>query len=137
MRDHSVHGEFPVSKAQGLVTLESLVGRSNFVAERLGGNHAAGKLARQRMASEKALGRVGEGFAGAKDSAAVGRDEAVTASQAICRGQPRYAGDGGKARGDELASRDAAHLPSEELVTRPVIIARVRLQNPARAIMAT
>ncbi len=86
------------------MALEGLAGRGGFVAEGPLGNHAAGKFAGQRVRGEKPLGGVGQRFAGAIDSTAIGRDEPIAAGEAGGGGETRYARRCDKTGGDELAA---------------------------------
>ena len=88
------------------------------------------------MAGEQSLGGVGERFAGTIDAAAIGRDESVAVGEASSYGKARNASGCGKAGGDELSAGDVAHMRSVGTATRPVIMARTRVQKPARTIMA-
>src|ERR1700722_2194354 len=112
-------------------------GRRGFVAEGHLGNHVAREFAGKRMPGKDALGGVSEGLARTVDSSAIGRDEAVAAGNARSCGEAGDAGCSDDTGGDELAARDVAHRRSGDTFTRPVIMARMRLQNPVRAIIAT
>ena len=82
LRDHSIDRKPPVRKPAGLVALEGIARGRSFVGERRLRNHAARKLASQRVRRQKPLGGVRQRFAGTVDSAAIGRDQAIAPRQA-------------------------------------------------------
>jgi len=104
MGDHAVDGEAPVGKAAGLEALEGVAGRSGGVGEGRLGDHGAGEFAGQRVPGKKPLGSVGEGFAGAIEAAAIGRDESMAPGDAGSGGEARNACYRGKAGGDEASA---------------------------------
>ena len=90
------------------------------------------------MPREHALRSVGQGFAETPDSAVIGRNQPVLLRHAISDSQARDAGRRGDSGGDQLAARNSAHVRSVcVLATRPVIIARMRLLNPANHTIPT
>src|SRR5271170_5676508 len=83
------------------------------------------------MLREQPLRSVRQRFAEAVDSAVVGRDQAVLLRNASGHTQARHARRGRESGCDHFAPRDFVHVRSLGVTTRPVIIARMRLLNPA------
>src|ERR1700746_2192366 len=88
------------------------------------------------MRRQKPLGGVRQSFAGTVDSGAIGRDQSIALCEAGGRGQSRHACGGGETCSEELAARNFSHVFSWGKVARPVIMARMRLLNPARTTIA-
>jgi hypothetical protein len=150
--DKAVDLQPPVGEAVGLQALEEIVRRRGGVREGCFGDHAARELAGEGMLCEEALCGVGEGFAGTVEAAVVGRDKTVALCHAIGGSEAREACGGGNAGGDEFAAGDGFHTRSwvaiaggamagEAIVgdarALPVIMARVRVLNPAIHTIAT
>src|SRR5262249_9688455 len=78
---HSINDQPPVFKPSSLELFECVTQRRNSVSKRNFRNHAARKLASQRVSSKKPLRGVGQSFARAIDAAAVGRNEPIPIRQ--------------------------------------------------------
>ena len=102
MGDHSIHHQPPIGESVGVVTFELVRGRRGLVGERRFRNHAARKLARQRMPGQQPLRGVCQRFSRAVDSAVIGRDQSVAARQAIGHSQSHQPCPGRQARCDQL-----------------------------------
>ena len=76
--------------------LNSSLEGSDFVGERSLRNHAARKLAGQRVPSQKPLRGVGQRFAGTVESTVIGRDQSIALRQAGGHGHARHARSGGE-----------------------------------------
>src|ERR1700733_8799634 len=131
------------------MVFELIIGRGDIVGKRLFANHAAGKLAGQRMRGQNSLGSIGQGLAWAIDSLVIGWDEPIAFRQASSHCQTGDAGAGSKAGSNEFAPGHRRHRFSSACTkacssTRsgattgpPVIIARIRLPKPAITTMMT
>ena len=91
--DHAIDGQPPVRKPSFLQALEGFAQGSDFVRERRFRNLAASELARQGVARQQSLRRIGQSFARTVDAAGIGRNESITARQV------RGHGEAGGARG--------------------------------------
>src|SRR5579871_73290 len=81
---HAIDGQTPIHKASGLQSLEFVAERRDFVREWIFRNLAARKLASHRMVVQQSLRGIGQCFAGAVESAGVGRNQTMTLRQ-FCR----------------------------------------------------
>src|SRR5208282_2251111 len=135
--DHAVDRKPPLSEPSSLKALELVSRRLDLVGEGRLRNLATREFTSQRVPGQQALRSVGERFAEAVDAAVIGRDEAKVLRKARGHAQACDARCGRESGGDQLATREIAHVRSLGVPARPVIIARVRLQNPARKIIAT
>src|SRR5215213_1944243 len=129
----TVHTEPPRREARRSMALECSGERRDAVGERSCRDHAAWKLARQRVAAEHSVCGVGERLTRTEDAARVWRHEPeATADRAERSPDCRARGD--DATRHEGATREIAHRSGS---AAPVIIARTRARKPATTIIAT
>src|SRR5215469_600287 len=134
--DEAINGEAPLGEIAGLEALERGIQRGlDLVCEGGIRDLARRKFAGERVASDEAMTGIGERFAEAVNAAVVGRDEAILFHEVRGNAEAREARDGAEAGEDEFAARDVLHVRSLCTAGLPVIIARVRVQNPARKII--
>src|SRR5262249_42597298 len=127
----------PVRKIAGLEKLERQVLWPPAVDERALRDLTARELARHRVARQETVRCVRQRFAGAEHPAAIRRAQPVAIRHPYGCGETGYACGCREPGGDQFSPRDLAHPRSFQRPARPVIMARMRLLNPARQTITT
>src|SRR5690242_10840030 len=136
-RDQSVDLQPPVRESRFLMSREVVAQRGHFVRERLRGNLAPREFARQGVLRQHPVRRVRHRFAGAIDAARIRRHQPVVTGQLCRHRQSRSARGSRQASGNPFSACQFFHIHSIGSAPRPVIIARIRLPNPAKITMNT
>ena len=124
-------------KPRRALAFERFPQRAGFVGEGWPGNLVASEFARLRVARQQPLRRISQRLPRPVEPAAIGRDQAVTPRQAHRRREAARSRRGRQTGTDQFPSGNPAHIRSLPDVARPVIIARIRLPNPARQTIIT